>query len=140
MPADVFGDRKPGARILSASAIPNGILPATSCCSVRQTGDPVLPRLPIGKGDAHRAAQRQFADAAGLEWTVYDVVNPAAEGGVLGEFLCFERGVDRRRLSPIPADWKDCDPTRLRDYLARARSVHRSFASPDQFRERRRWK
>ena len=100
----------------------------------------MLPKLPLGNGEARKPAQRLFMDAAGLEWTVYDVVNPEAEGGSLGEFLCFERGVDRRRLSPIPPDWKECASGRLCDYLQRARSVHRSFASPDPVSERRRGK
>jgi hypothetical protein len=73
-----------------------------------------------------------------MDWAVYDVVNPTAEGGIPGEFLCFERGVDRRRLAPVPADWKECGPEQLADYLKRAKAVHRSFASPDQFRERHR--
>jgi hypothetical protein len=97
----------------------------------------VLPKLSLN-GDAHRPTLRRFIDAAGSEWTVSDVVNPSAEGGIPGEFLFFERGVDRRRLAPIPADWKECGPERLADYLKRAKSVHRSFASPDQFRDRRR--
>jgi hypothetical protein len=98
------------------------------------------PKFSIGGGDPDRQTVRRFTDAKGLEWVVYAVVNPAvgAEGGIPGLFLCFERGVDRRRLAPIPDDWKDCRPTQLDEYLDRARAVHRSFASPDQFRERRR--
>ena len=98
----------------------------------------MLPKFSLGNGDPHRPARRRFIDAAGSEWTVSHVVNPSAEGGIPGEFLCFERGVDRRRLAPIPSDWKECSPEELVDYLKRAKAVHRSFASPDQFRERRR--
>lgn len=92
----------------------------------------------LGNGDAQGPRRRRFTDASGVNWTVYDVVNPTAEGGIPGEFLCFERGVDRRRLAPIPADWIACSPAQLGDYLKRAKAVHRSFASPDQFRERHR--
>lgn len=97
----------------------------------------MLPKLSLGNGDGQRPSRRRFVDAAGLEWAVYHVVNPDADGGIPGEFLCFERGVDRRRLAPIPEDWSDCEPARLVDYLGRAKSVHRIFASPDQFRQRR---
>ena len=99
-------------------------------------------RFSIGGGDPERETIRRFTDAKGLEWAVYAVVNPPVEGGTEGgipsTFLCFERGVDRRRLAPIPDDWKYCASTELGEYLERARAVHRSFASPDQFRERRR--
>jgi hypothetical protein len=101
----------------------------------------VLPKFSIGGGDEEQRFVRRFTDAKGLEWEVYSVVNPPAEndgGGIPATFLCFERGVDRRRLAPIPDDWKECDADVLRRYLEKARGVHRSFASPDQFRERRR--
>jgi hypothetical protein len=98
----------------------------------------VHPRFSLGSGDAQRQAVRRFADAAGLEWAVYDVVNPAAEAGIPVTFLCFERGVDRRRLAPIPEDWLSCGEAELRRYLGQARAVHRSFVSPDQVRDRKR--
>ena len=100
----------------------------------------MLPKFSINSGDEERDFVRRFADAKGLEWEVYAVANGAAggEGGIPATFLCFERGVDRRRLAPIPADWKDCEADALSQYLDKARGVHRSFASPDQFRERRR--
>ncbi len=100
----------------------------------------MIPRFSIGGGDPDREPVRRFTDAKGLEWVVYAVVNPAVggEGGIPSTFLCFEQGVDRRRLAPIPDDWQDCGSTQLTGYLEKARAVHRSFASPDQFRERRR--
>lgn len=58
--------------------------------------------------------------------------------GVIDGWLCFERGVDRRRLTPIPDDWQRCSDRQLEDYCHSARPVHRAFASPDQFVERRR--
>ena len=101
-------------------------------------GEGVLPNFPIRRSDPTPQTVRRFKDAAGLEWSVFDVVNAASEGGIPASFLCFERGVDRRRLAPIPADWKECEPAALESYLKSAKAVHRSFASPDQFRERRR--
>jgi len=102
----------------------------------------VRSKFSIGGGDPERQTVRRFTDAKGLEWVVYAVVKPAAagegEGGIPSTFLCFEHGVDRRRLAPIPDDWKYCGLTELDGYLGGARAVHRSFASPDQFRERKR--
>ena len=98
----------------------------------------MLPKFPMGGGDSQGQSIRRFIDAAGLEWTVFDVVNAAADGGIPSSFLCFERGIDRRRLAPIPADWMECEALTLERYLKQAKAVHRSFASPDQFRERRR--
>ena len=101
----------------------------------------MVPKFSSGGGDPERQTLRRFTDAKGLEWVVYAVVNPVVvggEGGIPSTFLCFERGVDRRRLAPIPDDWTRCGSAQLAGYLERARAVHRSFASPDQFRERRR--
>lgn len=58
--------------------------------------------------------------------------------GVSEGWLCFERGVDRRRLMPIPDDWQQCTDKELEAYCQSARPVHRAFVSPDQFAERRR--
>lgn len=46
-------------------------------------------------------------------------------GGPEAGWLCFERGDDRRRLSPIPEDWPRCDDTQLEQYCRSARPVKR---------------
>lgn len=81
---------------------------------------------------------RRFTDAAGYEWLVCDVENPTSDNGVPSSYLCFERGIDRRRLTPIPGDWKECGAAKLDEYRVRAKPVHRAFASPDQFSTKRR--
>ena len=58
--------------------------------------------------------------------------------GVNEGWLCFERGVDRRRLTPIPENWERCSDQDLEAYCQCARPVHRAFASPDQFADRKR--
>lgn len=58
--------------------------------------------------------------------------------GVNEGWLCFERGVDRRRLMPIPENWQQCTDRELEKYCQTARPVHRAFVSPDQIIERRR--
>ena len=62
----------------------------------------------------------------------------ALASGVSEGWLCFERGVDRRRLMPIPENWQQCTDKELEMYCQSARPVHRAFASPDQFADRRR--
>lgn len=37
---------------------------------------------------------------------------------LLNGWLCFESGGDRRRLSPVPPDWAECDVGRLQLYQA----------------------
>src|SRR4051812_17120220 len=43
-------------------------------------------------------------------------------------WLCFERGEERRRLSPIPGDWSQCDDAQLETYCRSARAVRPSSA------------
>lgn len=43
-------------------------------------------------------------------------------------WLCFERGSERRRLSPIPRDWSQCDDAQLEAYCRSARAVRPSSA------------
>jgi hypothetical protein len=37
---------------------------------------------------------------------------------LLNGWLCFESGDDRRRLTPVPPDWTECDESRLQLYQA----------------------
>jgi hypothetical protein len=46
--------------------------------------------------------------------------------GLSQGWLCFQGGVERRRLSPIPGDWPHCADDRLRHYCRVARPVPRS--------------
>jgi hypothetical protein len=46
-------------------------------------------------------------------------------GGSDAGWLCFEHGDDRRRLSPIPADWSRADDAQLEQYCRTARPVKR---------------
>ena len=50
-------------------------------------------------------------------------------------WLCFERGSDRRRLSPIPDDWRRCNDAQLESYCRAARPVRRNSASLEQINE-----
>lgn len=61
------------------------------------------------RGVERRAMARRRASLAGLE-----------QG-----WLCFERGEEKRRLTPIPPDWPRCDDTRLAEYCNQAGAVRR---------------
>ncbi|MEO7084651.1 MAG: hypothetical protein ABI442_11455 [Gemmatimonadaceae bacterium] len=56
-------------------------------------------------------------------------------------WLCFERaaGTERRRLMPIPADWRKCGDGTLDGYCREAREVRRDAVSLGEFagRDRR---
>ena len=45
------------------------------------------------------------------------------------DWLCFENGDDRRRLTPIPEDWNRADDSQLEAYLRSARQVRQSSQS-----------
>jgi hypothetical protein len=76
---------------------------------------------------------RAYLDREGTEWTVWKVQphlplyrerrRAGRAEGYAGEerrrgdlqqgWLCFERGGERWRLYPIPAEWESCSETRL---------------------------
>jgi hypothetical protein len=60
-------------------------------------------------------AMREFVDAAGTRWLVWDTVPARAAG--LGEFaggwLTFDDGAERRRLAPVPDGWAAFPDARL---------------------------
>jgi hypothetical protein len=47
------------------------------------------------------------------------LANAATEG-----WLCFERGEDRRRLTPLPKNWARCSDEQLEKYRESAQPVH----------------
>lgn len=53
-------------------------------------------------------------------------------GGPRSGWLCFERGDDRRRLSPIPQDWQHCPDSQLEAYCRKARPVQVLRFTPPQ--------
>jgi hypothetical protein len=77
---------------------------------------------------------RSIEDAAGTHWTVFEVKK---QGGGLGDrwsylpaefgqgWLCFESPVSKRRLTPIPDDWRDANDHELLHFLGQAQTVNR---------------
>ena len=77
---------------------------------------------------------RQFHDAAGIEWTVWEVDSSHLassperlvylESALVQGWLAFESASgDRRRLAPFPHGWEESTDGQLRGLLARARPV-----------------
>lgn len=76
---------------------------------------------------------RKIRDAAGVEWTVYEV-NPALgewrSMGALPEshrngWLCFECETEKRRLLPLPEGWQQMPMEQLAVLLMHAAQVRR---------------
>ena len=84
--------------------------------------------LPLRDG-----AMRTFEDTTGLEWTVFEVkkVQGSTErwSYLPDEFgngwLCFESHYGKRRLTPIPARWREYGDGELRSLLDQAAAVAR---------------
>jgi len=76
---------------------------------------------------------RTIADSTGVVWTVFEVKKqggPKEQWSYLPEqfgngWLCFESGVSKRRLTPVPARWTEYSDTELAGLLARAEPVMR---------------
>ena len=69
---------------------------------------------------------RTFRDAAGIEWTVFEVRRANEESnwaylprGFRSGWLCFESSAGKRRLSPVPDGWRMVDETGLERMLKR---------------------
>ena len=93
-----------------------------------QTWD-VVPRLAERRvadrrsrvGPPPRLDQRTRTDRRVLT-TPRALMTPGLDGG----WLCFEAPDEKRRLSPIPADWSRCTEERLEQYCAQATRARRS--------------
>jgi hypothetical protein len=84
-----------------------------------------------------RATQREAEIARGVppaDAPRRSAVSPGREHG----WLTFESGEEKRRLSPIPADWATASEPELRRLLARADVVHLSPAAAAMLSRHRR--
>ena len=75
---------------------------------------------------------RTFRDAAGVEWTVFEVRRSNEESnwaylprGFRSGWLCFESSIGKRRLSPVPDGWRALEEDGLERLLRRAAGVGR---------------
>lgn len=86
-------------------------------------------------------ALRDFEDADGVTWRVW-ATNPDITSGLTLEmqrgWLTFDNGQERRRLSPIPADWIELSAERLALLLRLAAPLQpRASSDPTSQAERR---
>lgn len=83
---------------------------------------------------------RTITDAAGTQWTVFEVRKQS--GGQRWSYLpeeygqgwlCFESTVSKRRLTPIPSQWREASDDDLVRFLGQAQTVNRpSYAADDR--------
>ena len=98
----------------------------------RQRADKAQRSARWALGDAEAAAalgasHRTFTDARGIWWDVF-AVYPETRGAtqtvLKGTFqqgwLCFDSGTEKRRLSPIPDDWRTVSESELAGLAERA--------------------
>ena len=87
---------------------------------------------------------RAITDAAGTQWTVFEVKKQGAGerwSYLPAEFgqgwLCFESTVSKRRLTPIPANWREASDDDLVRLLGQAQTVNRpNFSGDDRPNQR----
>ena len=80
----------------------------------RRMHDRRTSKTPV-EGDRRRATDRRVT--AGRR--------PALSSGLGDGWLCFEAAQEKRRLTPIPADWLVCALDGIRHYLALAKPAAR---------------
>ena len=98
-----------------------------------QTWD-VVPQLAERRAAERRRARAALPDAVAAERRriqerrVTSGRRPLLSAGLDGGWLCFEAPVEKRRLTPIPADWLRCDEECLERYCRQAKPARTSIA------------
>ena len=99
-----------------------------------QTWD-VVPQLAERRAAERRRAERGVTPEAVIaerrrvqERRVTSGRRPLLSAGLDGGWLCFEAPVEKRRLTPIPADWLRCDEACLERYCRQAKPARTSIA------------
>lgn len=85
---------------------------------------------------------RAITDGTGIRWTIYEVKRPSDDvrwsylPDEYGDgWLCFESHISKRRLTPIPAGWRELTDDVLLHKLRDAQPVLRRSADADSSRE-----
>lgn len=76
---------------------------------------------------------RRFRVGIDVEWTVFEVTPTQSlplSGALSHGWLCFERGDEVRRLTPIPPNWETASESALTAMLAQAKPVRNTPPSP----------
>lgn len=99
------------------------VVPRLSERRTSQETDRRLATIPIPFADRRRDSRRMT-----------QVRRAILRGSYAQGWLCFDNGREKRRLTPIPADWTTCSERSLEGYSSRAESVpgaHRIFEYGD---------
>ena len=98
-----------------------------------QTWD-VVPQLAERRAAERRAARAAMPESVAAERRrvqerrVTSGRRPLLSAGLDGGWLCFEAPIEKRRLTPIPADWLRCDDACLERYCRQAKPARTSIA------------
>lgn len=87
----------------------------------RRVGDRRREAVAVGEPDRRQLGERRVTIGR----------RPVLGAGMNGGWLCFEAPQEKRRLSPIPADWIRCATERLEQYLRAAKPALRTSAPVD---------
>lgn len=87
----------------------------------------IVPRLSERR---HGVAERRvetvvipFADRRRDDRRLESSRRMVLRGSYAYGWLCFDNGMEKRRLTPIPSDWTTCPVEQMETYLSRARPV-----------------
>jgi hypothetical protein len=80
-----------------------------------------MSRKPVEHADRRRAQDRRVINGK----------RPFLTSGLDHGWLCFETEVEKRRLTPIPIDWKRCTDAQLEKYLQSAKRANRPSTSAE---------
>jgi hypothetical protein len=95
---------------------------------------PHLAERRVGERRREAFVTPHFAPAADRRVTDRRVVSgrrSLLSAGLDGGWLCFEAQVEKRRLTPIPADWLKCKPEQLERYCRQAKPALRVVPAVD---------
>ena len=86
----------------------------------------VTPKLPERRSIERRRARRSviFSDRrAGVDRRLAHSRRAVLPTGFATGWLCFQADEEKRRLTPIPGDWLECEERELERYCEAARAV-----------------
>jgi hypothetical protein len=88
----------------------------------------VVPQLAERRVEHRRQVRERidFRDRRRRDRRVVSSRRAVMAPGLTSGWLCFEGAREKRRLSPIPADWARCGDARLEEYCREAKPVRRS--------------
>lgn len=113
---------------------------AKEVVSIRRKRRQMRRRPPATVSEVAPAGEhRRFVDTKGVPWDAFAVMPSATDARGLARlpeqyqhgWLCFESPTEKRRLGPIPTDWKSVTEEELRRLRDSAQPVqHRALPSP----------